>query len=87
MTLGTKIDQPIKSVDLRRTEVQNINSKLDSMESRLAKPEDKVENQQETFSEKIFKNADIKEVSVLKKQVENLEMNKNLEYEIKENRR
>ena len=67
MTLGTKIDQLIKSVDLLRAEVQNINSKLDSMESRLAKLEDKVENQQGTFSEKIFKNADIEQVSVSKK--------------------
>ena len=73
MTLRTKIDQLIKSVDLLRTEVQNINSKLDSMGSRLAKQEDKVENQQETFSEKILKKADIKEVSILKKQVEELE--------------
>ena len=51
MTLGTKIDQLIKSIDLLRTEVQNINSKLDSsMKSRLAKLEDKVKSQQETFS-------------------------------------
>ena len=42
------------------------------MESRLAKLEDKVEYQQETFSEKIFKKADIEEVSILKKQVEKL---------------
>ena len=67
MTLGSKIDQLIKSVDLLGAEVQNINSKLDSMELRLAKLEDKVENQQGTFSEKIFKNADIEQVSVLKK--------------------
>ena len=53
--------------------MQNINSKLDSMESRLAKLEDKVENQQETFSEKIFKKANIEDVSILKKQVEKLE--------------
>ena len=52
--------------------MQNIYSKLDSMESRLTKLEDKVENQQETFSEKIFKKARIKEVSILKKQVEKL---------------
>ena len=43
------------------------------MESRLAKLEDKVENQYETFSEKIFKKADIEEVSIVKKQVEKLE--------------
>ena len=55
MTLGTKIDQLIKSVNLLKTEVQNINSKLDSVESRLAKLEDKVENQQETFLQKYSK--------------------------------
>ena len=43
------------------------------MESNLVKLEDKGENQQEPFSEKIFKKADIEEVSVLKKQVEKLE--------------
>ena len=37
MTLGAKINQLIKSVDLLKTEMQNINS-------RLAKLEDKVEN-------------------------------------------
>ena len=73
MTLGTKIDQLMKSVDLLRIEVQNIYSKLDSMESRLAKLKDKVENKQETFSEKIFKKADIEEVSILKKPAEKLE--------------
>ena len=73
MTLGARIDQLIKSVDLLRTEVQNINSKLNSMESRLAKLENKVENQQETLSEKIFKKGDIEKVSILKKQVEKLE--------------
>ena len=73
ITLGTKNDQLIKSVDLLITEVQNMNSKLDRMKSRLAKLEDKVENQQETFSEKIFKKAEIQEISVLKKQVEKLE--------------
>ena len=72
-TLGIKIDQLIKSVDLLRTEMQNIYPKFDSMESRLAKLEDKVENQQETFPEKTFKKADIEEVSILKKQVEKLE--------------
>ena len=53
--------------------MQNITSKLDGIESRLAKLEDKVGNQQETFSEKIFKKMDIQEVSVMKKQVEKLE--------------
>ena len=62
MALSTKIDQLVMFVNLLRTEVQNINSKRDSKKSRLAKLEDKVENQQETFSEKIFKKADIEEV-------------------------
>ena len=57
--LGTKINQLIKSVDLFRSEVQNINSKLDSMESRLTKRKDKVEKQQKCFSEKKFKKANI----------------------------
>ena len=64
MILSTKINQLIKSVDLLRTEMQNINSKLNSMESRLDKLKDKVENKQETFSEKILKKADIEEVIV-----------------------
>ena len=43
------------------------------MKSRLAKLKDRVENEQETFSEKIFKKADIEEVSILKKPAEKLE--------------
>ena len=49
MTLRTKIDQFIKFVDLLRTEAQNINSKLDSVESRLAKLKNKIKKQQGKF--------------------------------------
>ena len=70
MTLGTKIDQLIKPVDLLRTEVQNTKSKLDSLESRLAKVEDKVETRKKLFLRKYLKKRILKKPVYRKKQAE-----------------